>query len=50
MLQFLANGFLGLNFFFSAQAMYIYLNLIDLNKKKYILFIQNWIQGQKNVF
>ena len=31
--QFLANSFLGLNYFFSVQAKYIYLNLIDLSKK-----------------
>ena len=36
--QFLANSFLGLNFFFSVQVMYIYLNLIDLIKKNTFFF------------
>ena len=40
---FLSNTFLGLNYVFSVQVWYICLNLIDLSKKKYILFIQNWI-------
>ena len=41
--KFLANSFLGFNYVFSVQVWYICLNLIDLRKKKYILFIQNWI-------
>ena len=34
-------SFLGLNYVFSVQAWYICLNLIDLSRKKYILFIQS---------
>ena len=39
--RYLANSFLALNYVFSVQVWYICLNLIDLSKKKYILFIQN---------
>ena len=41
--QFLESSFLGLDYIFSVQVQYICLNLIDLSKKKDILFIQNKI-------
>ena len=41
--RFLENSFLALDYVFSVQMWYICLNLIDLSKKKYILFIQNKI-------
>ena len=38
--QFLANSFLGLNYIFSVQTMYIYLNLIDLSKKNTFFYLK----------